>query len=203
MAEIEAGAPRPSLALSSGLSGIDWTPMVPMVPLNPDYQVRFRRIGRWSFQLSLLLALVVAPSLLHLPPLMAPVSPQAAAAPAPLPLIGRVEQVVGDLMPGPGARSTLRPAPGRRVVAVRGTLPAGGRPLWSGPLPPQRLLAEATTVAGGHFQLVLPPGVVTLLIAVPGGYWLNRFDGRGDFSSVLVENGLGPVLLLDDRGALH
>jgi len=89
------------------------------------------------------------------------------------------------------------------VVAVRGTLPAGGRPLWSGPLPPQRLLAEATTVAGGHFQLVLPPGVVTLLIAVPGGYWLNRFDGRGDFSSVLLENGLGPVLLLDDRGALH
>lgn len=57
--------------------------------------------------------------------------------------------------------------------------------------------------AGGHFQLVLPPGVVTLLIAVPGGYWLNRFDGRGDFSSVLLENGLGPVLLLDDRGALH
>jgi hypothetical protein len=203
MAETDAGAPRPSLALTSGHGGIVWTPMVPMLPLNPDYRVRLRRIGRLSFQLSLLLALVVAPSLPNLPPLMAPVSPQAAAAPAPLPLSGRVEQVAGDLMPGPGGRSTPRPAPGRRVMAVRGTLPAGGRPLWSGPLPPQRLLAEATTDADGHFQLLLPPGVVTLLIAVPGGYWLNRFDGRGDYSSVLLEHGLGPVLLLDDRGTLH
>jgi hypothetical protein len=165
--------------------------------------VRLRRLGRWSIQLSLMLGLMVASPLPGFFSPMSPLIPPAAAAPAPLPLSGRVEQVAGDLMPGPGGRRVPRPAAGRRVVAVSGTLPAGGQPLWSAPLPSHRLLAEATTDAGGHFRLFLPPGVVTLLIGVPGGYWLNRFDGRGDYSSVLLERGLGSVLLLDDRGALH
>jgi len=66
-----------------------------------------------------------------------------------------------------------------------------------------RAMGQARTDGRGRFHLRLPPGVATLLIDVPGGFWLNSFDGRGDFSSVTVRPGLEPLRLLDDRGALQ
>ena len=120
-----------------------------------------------------------------------------------VPVEGWLERVCGNQLPGPGpslAAPTV--AQGRRVLAIRGTLPAAARPLWTAPLPADRLLGQARTDGHGRFRLLLPPGPVTLLIEVPGGYWLNRFDGCGDFTSLQVQPGLAPVRLVDDRGAV-
>jgi hypothetical protein len=125
------------------------------------------------------------------------------ALPVRVPLEGRVERLSGDRMPGPGPRPQAAAAPGRRVVAISGTLAAAGQPLWRQPLPLARVLGSTLTDGAGRFRLEVPPGTVTLLIEVPGGYWLNRFDGQGNYASVSLRPGLGPVLLLDDRGAIH
>lgn len=156
--------------------------------------------GTWLLLPALLLVLLIPPPL---PPMSPDGAPSPAAAAEPLPVSGRVDRLSGDQLPGPDHRAVPRPAPGRRVVAVAGTLPAGGLPLWRAPLPHGRLLGQARTDGRGRFHLRLPPGVATLLIDVPGGFWLNSFDGRGDFSSVTVRPGLEPLRLLDDRGALQ
>lgn len=120
-----------------------------------------------------------------------------------IPVEGVVQRLSGNRLPGPTAPSPAVLASGRRVVAIRGSLPAAGQPLWSRPLPPERLLGSAVTDGQGRFRLLLPPGPATLLIEVPGGFYLNSFDGRADFSSVTVAPGLAPLRLVDDRGALH
>lgn len=119
-----------------------------------------------------------------------------------IPVEGVVQRLSGNRLPGPTPSAAVL-ASGRRVVAIRGSLPAAGQPLWSRPLPPERLLGSAVTDGQGRFRLSLPPGPATLLIEVPGGFYLNSFDGRADFSSVTVAPGLAPLRLVDDRGALH
>jgi len=120
-----------------------------------------------------------------------------------VPVEGWLERVDGNRMPGPDpAPAATTAGPGRQVLAIGGTLSAAAQPLWTAPLPADRLLGQASTDGQGRFRLLLPPGPATLLIAVPGGYWLNRFDGRGDFASLQVQPGLAPVRLVDDRGAV-
>ncbi len=129
-------------------------------------------------------------------------SPPAAAAPAPILVQGQLVRLSGNQLPGPGLRPGAAAAAGRWVVAVRGSLAAGGQPLWRQPLPADRLLGRSRTDSQGRFALRLPPGIATLLIEVPQGYWLNRFDGQGDYATVTVQPGLPPQRLVDDRGAL-
>lgn len=142
--------------------------------------------------------------LLLFSPLIPPADVSSAAAAAPLISVeGTLQRLSGNRMPGPGTPAAATVAAGRRLVAIRGSLAAAGQPLWSGPLPPGRLLGSAVTDAQGRFRLSLPAGPVTLLIEVPGGYYLNSFDDRAQFSVVMVAPGLAPLRLVDDRGALH
>ncbi|MEB3199847.1 MAG: carboxypeptidase-like regulatory domain-containing protein [Synechococcaceae cyanobacterium] len=158
--------------------------------------------------LPLLRPLHLLPSLLLLSGLSLPADPrlpglQPASAAALLPVEGVVLRISGNHMPGPGSPRPSSPSPGRSVVAIRGLLPSSGQPLWSLPLPSGRLLGRAVTDSRGRFRLSLPPGTVTLLIEVPGGFYLNSFDGLARFSSVTVAPGLAPLRLVDDRGAVH
>ncbi|MEB3266446.1 MAG: hypothetical protein VKN13_07525 [Cyanobacteriota bacterium] len=135
-------------------------------------------------------------------PMVLPAAP-ADGLPSLVTLEGRVERRSGNRLPGPGAAAPSAAAAGYQVVAISGTLPAAGQPLWRQPLPAGRVIGHARTDGTGRFRLQVPAGTVTVLLAVPGGHWLNRFDGQGDYSSVHVRPGMAPLLLLDDRGALH
>jgi hypothetical protein len=132
-----------------------------------------------------------------------------------------------------GMAADLRPELRGRIVLQRGNqLPglrsqsfagaAGVVVMVSGQLSPLRLgdpflpeaallvpiLASARSSSDGAFALRLPPQAswparVTVLLKVPGGYYLNRFDAKGRFLSLQLPEDLSEaqLLLVDDRGA--
>ena len=71
------------------------------------------------------------------------------------------------------------------------------------------ILARATTQRDGHLNWQLPathtwPRHITLMLEVPGGLYLNRFDGSGHFASLQQPEELNNLLtLVDDRGAVY
>lgn len=133
---------------------------------------------------------------------------QAMAASPPLVLHGRIQRLWGNRMPGLSV-PPLAPAADQELVLVEGQL----RPLQLGDpfLPAARLrapvLARHRSDANGQFRLALPssgdpPDVVTVLLVVPGGYYLNAFDHTGCFASLALPAATQqPLLLRDDRGA--
>lgn len=132
-------------------------------------------------------------------------------------LEGRVTMINGNQLPGP--RTPPLQADARRtVIAVSGQL----APLQPGQafLPARSLrapiIARTHSNARGRFRLVVPvspqaskitPTVqrLTLLLVVPGGYYLNLFDDQGRFASLALPLSADhpPIVLRDDRGAIH
>ena len=122
-------------------------------------------------------------------------------------LRGRIVQQHGNQLPG--LRPQVSAAAAGVVVVVAGQL----SPLRLGdPFLPQAalaapILARARSGADGVFALRLPPQAsgsarVTVLLQVPGGYYLNRFDAQGRFVSLRLPEGVQePLLLIDDRAA--
>jgi len=132
-------------------------------------------------------------------------------------LDGQVTVIRGNQLPGaltppsqPGARCT--------VVAVAAPL----SPLHPGqPFLPARarnlpVIARARCNDQGRFRLVFPasnqatstgasPSQLTLLLVVPGGYYLNHFDGQGRYASLDLPIAAGhpPIIIRDDRGATY
>lgn len=134
---------------------------------------------------------------------------------------GVVTEISGDQLPGPGQVGP-RPAAGCTVIAVSGPL----TPLRPGEafLPSQALqapiLARARCDSRGRFRLLVPAAGpapqssphstrtgrrLTLLLQVPGGFYLNHFDGQGDFASIELPLAADhpPIVLRNDRGALY
>jgi hypothetical protein len=107
-------------------------------------------------------------------------------------------------MPAPGLAS------GQDIVVVLGRI----QPVQLGDpfLPEAKLqapiLSRGRSGTTGHFQLSVAqarpePFEVTLLLVVPGGYYLNRFDGSGAFAAYrLPQASQQSIELLDDRGAV-
>jgi hypothetical protein len=165
---------------------------------------------RRSF-LSLVAAFAAA--LLHLNP------PVEALSLNPMALEGRVIVERGNQMPGP-LTPNQRPGAGATVVAIRGYLSPQqpGQPFLPANALRAPILARASGDSRGQFRLTLPPsktaaggntksGVgqrITLLLAVPGGYYLNRFDAQGRFASISlpISADQSPILIHDDRGAI-
>lgn len=135
----------------------------------------------------------------------------------PIILEGSVVVIRGNQLPGP-RREAPTPAQACTVVAVAGAV----MPLQPGQalLPSQALkapiLARARCNRQGRFRLSVPPVArwpggyrgpdqLTLMLQVPGGYYLNLFDGRGQFASFALPLALNPtpITLMDDRDALH
>jgi len=134
----------------------------------------------------------------------------ALAGEAPLILSGRIQKLQGNRQPGPDPMPALGPASGQEIVVVLG----GIQPVQLGdPFLPERnlrapILSRGWSGPTGHFQLPvahpLPePFAVTVLLVVPGGYYLNRFDGSGAFAAYhLPQASQQPIELVDDRGAV-
>lgn len=147
-------------------------------------------------------------ALIATPPLM-PESP-AVAGEAPLLLSGRIQKLQGNRQPGPGLKPAQGLASGQELVVVLGRI----QPVQLGDpfLPEAKLrapiLSRGRSGPTGYFQVPVPhplpePFEVTVLLVVPGGYYLNRFDGSGAFAAYhLPQASQQPIELVDDRGAV-
>lgn len=130
-----------------------------------------------------------------------------AAAPA-FTLHGRIQRLSGNRMPGP-SRPPAPPSVHQELVVVAGAL----RPWRQGdPFLPEAqlrasILGRTRSDGQGQFHLKVPAApdgsaVVTVLLVVPGGFYLNAFDHQGCFASIDLREVSQPLLLTDDRGAL-
>jgi len=116
----------------------------------------------------------------------------------------------GNQMPGGGGRRQFA-APAQEVIVVAGTLHPTelGRPLLPQQAMNSEILLRARSDSNGFLTLRLPldlekPGRVTILLVVPEGYYLNRFDEHGNFSSLSLSEDLNDLLVLvDDRNSFH
>jgi hypothetical protein len=124
-------------------------------------------------------------------------------------LHGSIQRLRGNQQPGIGRAMAPSPAVDQEVVMVRGRV----QPMQLGDpfLPAASLrapiLSRARSDASGSFHLLLEPALdhqqpLTLLLVVPGGFYLNRFEGSGHFATLtLPPSGGPPIVLVDDRGA--
>jgi hypothetical protein len=164
------------------------------------------QVSPWTWRTLRLIALCLIwtsiQSMLPLPPAMA-------KSPAVI-LTGSIQKWRGNRQPGPGLGPNPLVAVGQEVIAVQGRIfPSQlGDPF----LPSSQLrtpvLSRAPSNTNGQFQLVIPTEgtiqrEVTLLLVVPGGYYLNRFDSSGSFATVqLPHPHQQPIVLIDDRGTV-
>ena len=128
----------------------------------------------------------------------------------PIVLHAKVIRMSGNQMPGGGGRRQFA-ATAQEVIVVAGTLHPTelGRPLLPQQAMNSEMLLRARRDSNGFLTLRLPldlpqVGCVTILLVVPGGYYLNRFDEQGNFSSLSLSEGLDKSLVLvDDRNSFH
>jgi hypothetical protein len=125
-------------------------------------------------------------------------------------LTGSIQQLRGNRQPGPGLKPNPVMAVDQEVIAVQGRIVPSqlGDPF----LPSSKLrtpvISRARSDVNGRFQLAIPQAAdsvdeVTLLLVVPGGYYLNRFGSSGSFATVPIsQSDQQPILLIDDRGAV-
>ena len=146
-----------------------------------------------------------------------PMAQPSVAMGTPLTLEGQVTAITGNQLPGPRT-PPAQPGSNRSVIAVEAQL----SPLSPGqPFLPARslkapIIARSRCDALGRFRLQIPaakqgagtgtkPRRLTLLLVVPGGYYLNRFDAQGRFASLALPLSADdpPIVLRDDRGATY
>lgn len=128
----------------------------------------------------------------------------------PMFLQAKVIRLSGNQMPGGGGRRQFV-APAQEVIVVAGILHPTelGNPLLSQQAMNSEILVRARSDTNGFLTLRLPldlkkPGRVTILLVVPEGYYLNRFDEHGNFSSLSLSEYLDDLLVLvDDRNSFH
>lgn len=132
-------------------------------------------------------------------------------------LEGSVIVISGNQLPGP-RQTAPTPGLGCTVVAVAGTvMPAQpGQALLPARSLKAPILARSRCNRQGRFRLnvpapahwpIKPPGNarLTLMLEVPGGYYLNHFDGQGLFATIPLPLAAdrAPITLRDDRNALQ
>ena len=128
----------------------------------------------------------------------------------PIILQAKVIRLIGNQIPGGGGRRQFV-APAQEVIVVAGILQPTelGNPLLPQQAMNSEILLRARSDSNGFLTLRLPvdlkkPGRVTILLVVPGGYYLNRFDEHGNFSSLSLSEDLDDLLVLvDDRNSFH
>tara|TARA_X000000368_G_C22504079_1_gene481896 strand:+ start:101 stop:547 length:447 start_codon:yes stop_codon:yes gene_type:complete len=55
----------------------------------------------------------------------------------------------------------------------------------------------------GIFKFKLVPGEYTFFIIIEDQAYLNSFDGKGNFSSIIIDSNISNIILIDDRGVLY
>lgn len=125
-------------------------------------------------------------------------------------LSGSIQRVRGNQQPGIGRHTAAAPAIDQEVVLVRGRVQPKqlGDPFLPAASLRAPILSRARSDESGRFHLPLDSALdqqqpLTLLLVVPGGYYLNRFDGSGNFATLAIPTSPDqPIVLVDDRGAL-
>ena len=159
------------------------------------------------------------PTLLLASAILLPINPPVGALSLKsMTLAGRVILQNGNQMPGPRTPSQ-RPGAGATVVAIGGYVAPQqpGQPFLAANALKAAIVGRARSDLQGRFTLTLPASKaaaagtntagaghhVTLLLVVPGGYYLNHFDAQGRFASIHwpFSADQTPLLLIDDRGA--
>lgn len=134
-----------------------------------------------------------------------------AAGEPPLILSGRIQTLRGSRQPGPGQLRAPEMAIGQEIVLVLGRIDPVrlGDPFLPAAHLRAPILNRAKSGPRGDFRVSVmgkptnQPFQVTILLVVPGGYYLNRFDGSGAFASYLLPQRTQQYIeLVDDRGAL-
>jgi hypothetical protein len=128
----------------------------------------------------------------------------------PIFLQAKVIRLSGNQMPG-GGGSRQFAAPAQEVIVVAGTLHPTelGNPVLPLQAMNSEILLRTRSDMNGFLTLRLPldlkkSGRVTIFLVVSEGYYLNRFDERGNFSSLSLSEDLGDLLVLvDDRNSFH
>ena len=59
------------------------------------------------------------------------------------------------------------------------------------------------TNSEGIFKFKLSPGEYTFFIVSGDSFYLNDFDGKGNYSSKKIQSNVNNILLVDDRGILY
>jgi hypothetical protein len=125
-------------------------------------------------------------------------------------LYGSIQRVRGNRLPGPANSAVADVSKDQEIVVVQGRI----NPLQLGDpfLPAAKLTApivgRGRSDATGTFKLEianLPPENcdVTVLLVIPGGFYLNRFDSSGSFASFcLPQDFHKKINLIDDREAI-
>ena len=133
------------------------------------------------------------------------------AAAEPLILSGQVQVTRGNRLPGPGLKPVASSSSGgQEVVAVLGRIQPVqfGDPYLPGSQLRAPILGRARSGPTGRFQLSIgplasAPAEITVLLVVPGGFYLNRFEGSGSFAVERVPQARPqPIVLVDDRGVV-
>lgn len=122
-------------------------------------------------------------------------------------LYGSIQRVRGNRLPGPSSSAVADASKNQEIVVVQGRI----NPLQLGDpfLPAAKLTApivgRSRSDATGTFKLEianLPTDDcnVTILLAIPGGFYLNRFDSSGSFMSFCLPRDCHKKInLIDDR----
>ena len=126
-------------------------------------------------------------------------------------LVGKIQRLSGNQQTGTEPRQQPQAVAGQEVVVVKGRVD----PMQFGDpfLPVDRLkapvISRGRSDALGSFRLPLQElsndtREVTVFLVIPGGYYLNRFDGSGSFSAFDIrQSSPSPLVLTDDRGVVR
>jgi hypothetical protein len=138
-------------------------------------------------------------------------APVVYAASSPVILVGKIQRLKGNQQPGLEQRQPPETLVEQEVVVVKGRVDPVqfGDPF----LPFDRLkavvISRGRSDGSGCFRLPLqvpssPASEVTVFLVVPGGYYLNRFDGSGSFATLAIsEEAPARIVLVDDRSAVQ
>jgi hypothetical protein len=120
-----------------------------------------------------------------------------------VPVKGEVKVIRGNQMPIIQSHEKAKTlSVDYEVVAVEGKVASWNTVLDEKQLK-KKILGKTRTI-NGNFTLYLPVNTrATLLLKVANGYYLNSFDGAGNYTSFVVERGMKSLTLTDDQQSLQ
>ena len=116
---------------------------------------------------------------------------------------GKAIMLGGIQNPIYGEGSKIMPISGTKILAAKGKVLVKPR---KQSIPINQIKSSkifSLTNDKGIFKFKLPKGEYTFFIIIDDHAYLNSFDGKGNFSSKIIESNVNNIVLTDKRGVLH